>query len=461
MSNLDQMRKFVEPESVALFGVSSQRVGENARNILQNLLDCGYRGKLYPVNPNAAEILGVKAFPRIADVPAPVDLAVINLPRSLVPGVVQEFVQHGIRSIIIATQGFADAHDEEGRNLQKQLDELVRQSGARIVGPNSLGTANAFINFSSSYANLEMQKVPVGVVCQTGAFLFRFGEAVFVGKAIDLGNACDVSFADALEYFAQDDQVKVVALHIEGVRDGRSFIEAASRATRIKPVVALKTGGSPYAAGPVQSHTGSLVGRDEVWQAAFKKSGVIRVSDIDEFGDAVRAFSTLPPMRGGRVAFASISGGLGIVGIDACHRYGLQIARFSDRTMGQIAALCPVWQGVGNPADIWPAFIVQKQPLGKLLTESMSAVLSDPGVNALVLIWNVLLRHTATQLGEVVPQIARAFPHKPVVCSLFGAYAEEAMKELGKHDGIMATYTPERAVRALGLLHRYYSVHEG
>lgn len=458
---IEQMRKFVQPESIALFGVSSRQMGENSRNILQNLLHAGYRGKLYPVNPNASEILGVKAFQRIADVREQVDLAIINLPRQLVPGVVRECAESGITSIIIATQGFSDAHDEEGKNLQRELDELVKQRRVRILGPNSLGTANAFINFSSSYANIDMEKVPVGVICQTGAFFFRFGDSVFVGKVIDLGNASDIDVAEALEFYEQDDEVKVVAMHIEGVRDGKRFIEAARNTTRRKPVVALKTGKSPYAAGAVQSHTGSIVGRDEVWEAAFKKAGIIRAADIDELGDCARAFSTLPPMKGKRVGIASISGGMGIVGIDACYKYGLEPGKFSPKTMEKIASLCPAWQDVGNPADIWPAFIVQKQPFNKLLTESMSAILSDEGVDGMVLIWNVLLRSVATQIGEVVPEVAKAYPHKPIVCSLFGTHAEEAKRELEKNGKIMVTYSPERAIRVLGHLSRYSAYREG
>ena len=454
------MKKFIEPRSVALFGVS-RRTGENSRNILQNMLSNGYRGKLHPINPNATEILGMKAHHRVADIDEEIDLAIINLPRSVVPGVVRECIEHGIESIIIETQGFADAIDEEGKQLQKEIDKLVKQSGVRILGPNSLGTANAFINFSSSYARLDMANVPVGVICQTGAFLFTFSETRFIGKAFDLGNACDVDCADAMEYFEQDEETKIVALHIEGVRDGKRFIESANRLARRKPVIALKTGRSAYAAEAVQSHTGSLAGRDEVWEVALRKSGVIRVNDIDELTDSVRAFSTLPLMNGTRVGIVSISGGLGVVSLDACYKYNLEPARFSPATMERIKALSPSWQGVGNPVDIWPTVMVLKRPINTILTNTIDNILNDCEVDAVLLIWNVLLRETARRIRQVLPKLAEAHPDKPIVCCLFGPYAKGAKHGLEQSGRVMVTDTPERAIRALSHLARYSAFSRG
>jgi len=261
MNVVEQMKRFVEPKSVAIFGVSRR---PNIHHILQNLLSYGYQGKIYPINPNATEILGVKTYSRIADITDEIELAIINLPRSLVPGIVRECVEHGIQSIIIETQGFADAIDEKGKQLQREIDKLIKESHVRILGPNSLGTANAFTNFSSAYSKLNMAKIPVGIICQTGVFFHHLSQLVLVGKGIDLGNACDIDFADAMEYFEQDSETKIVVLHIEGVRDASRFITTANRLAQKKPVLALKTGRSELATEAVQSHTGSLIGKDEV-----------------------------------------------------------------------------------------------------------------------------------------------------------------------------------------------------
>jgi len=453
--SIEQMKKFVEPRSVAIFGVSSKRIDENSRNILRNLASSGYRGKLYPINPKASEILGVKTYPRIADVNDDIDLAIINLPRTQVPGVVKECIEQGIQAIIIATQGFADAVDEEGKQLQREIDELIKKNGIRVLGPNSLGMANAFINFSSAFVRLHMEKVPVGLICQTGVFLFEFSETVFIGKAFDLANACDVDFADAMEYFEQDDEIKVVALHIEGTQDGKRFIEAARRLARVKPVIALKTGRSANAAEAVQSHTGSLAGRDEVWEVALKNSGIIRVNDIDEFADLARAFSMLPLMRGNRIAVASVSGGLGVVSIDACYKYNLEIATFSPQTLERLKGLMPSWQGVGNPADIWPACMVLRHPVTHVITEVLDTILSDDGVDATLLIWNIELRRTGANINEVVPKLAETYRDKPLVCCLFGTDFEHVRDKLRKSGAFMFTDTPERAIRALGRLAQY------
>lgn len=454
MNVVEQMKGFIEPKSVAIFGVS-RHAGIHSRSILQNLLDYGYRGRIYPVNPNATEILGVKAYPRVAEINDGIDLAIINLPRTVVPGVVGECIEHGIQSIVISTQGFADAVDEEGKQLQREIDELVKKNGVRILGPNSLGTANAFINFSSSFAKVSFAKQPIGVICQTGAFFFKQSGSAIMGKGIDLGNASDIGFTEGLEYYEQDDEIKVVALHIEGVRDGKRFIKTASRVARRKPVIALKTGRSAYAAGVIQSHTGSLAGKDEVWEAALKTSGVIRANDIDEFCDLAWAFSSLPLMKGTKIGIISISGGLGVASIDACHRYNLELAEFSPTTMERIKAMSPSWLGIGNPVDLWPPFMVLKQPLNKLLTDALDTVFSDAGVDAVLLVWEVWLPQIETQICQLLPKMADAYPDKPLVCSFFGAYAEGAKRRLQQSGRIMVTDTPERAIRALSHLARY------
>jgi acyl-CoA synthetase (NDP forming) len=288
------MKNFVEPESVALIGVSRSAapISGLKLDILGHLLDYGYKGRIYPVNPHAGEILGIKAYHSIGEVAGAIDLAVINLPRSLVPGATRECVERGISAITIVTQGFADANDAEGQQLQTEIDEIIKGK-ARVLGPNTFGTANAFINFSSSFVKMTMKLVPIGLICQSGVFMLGYTDLALVGKGIDLGNGCDVDFADALGYFEQDNDVRVVAPHIEGMRDTGRFLRVANRVAHKKPMVALKTGRSGLAAEAAQSHTGSLVGKDEVWEVALKQSGITRVTNIDELGDMVKVFCTL------------------------------------------------------------------------------------------------------------------------------------------------------------------------
>ncbi len=454
MNAAEQMKKFVEPESVVLFGVS-RRTEEGTYNILKNLLNYGYQGRIYPVNPNATEILGVKTYPRIADIEdSKLDLAVINLPRSLVPRIIKECIERNVKSIIIVTQGFNDANDKEGKQLQKEIDELIKKNGVRVLGPNSLGTANAFINFSSSFTRLTMVKVPIGIICQTGAF-FALPELRLLGKAIDPGNSCDLDVTDSLEFFEQDDQVNVIAMHIEGTKDGKRFLDVAGRTTRKKPIVALKAGRSEYAARAAQSHTGSMVGKDEVWDAAFRQSGIIRVSDMEEFSDAARAFSLLPLMAGKRIGIISTSGGVGIMSIDACHKYNLEIARFSPRTLKRINTWSPSWQNVGNPADMWPAIMVSDQPQIKVLSDTADAILSDDCVDSTLLVWWVQTHQICAEFCQVFEELTGVHKNKPLVFSLHGRYAEEVKRKLEPGSRIIDFYSPDRAIRALGHLARY------
>jgi len=455
MDVVTQMKKFMEPESVALIGVSRQ-TGGNTFNILGELLKCDYQGKIYPINPNTSEILGVKAYPSMRAVAEEIDLAVVNLPRSLVPGAVEECTAKGIPAIIIVTQGFADASDEEGKQLGKELDELIRKSGVRILGPNSIGTANAFTNFSSSFGGTEMGKFPAGLICQTG-FFFGGGYGFRPwGKILDLGNNCDVDFADGLEYFEQDAETKVIALHIEGVRNIKRFLEVARRVTQKKPIVALKTGRSDLAAKAAQSHTGSVVGKAEMWDVALKQSGITSVSDLDELNDMVEVFTLLPLMKGRGIGIATGSGGLGVISIDACKRFGLELANPPTRLVKQISAMSPPWLNVGNPVDFWPSVMVLKQPPYKVIEITLRGLLSDPGVDAALLVWaGVNTLANCAELCKVLEKLIQNYPDKPLIPCVYGCFAEELKNTLRKADKTAAFSIPDRAIRALGHLADY------
>jgi acetyltransferase len=206
------MKLFLEPHSIALVGISGD-TGPEARNILQNLLSRGYKGKLYPINPRCDEILGVRAYGSVSDLPETPDLALILTPRHLVPRLVKECIDKGIKAIAIVAQGFADS-DEEGRRMQQEIIATARSAGARILGPNTFGVANAFINLNTAFVLTRMEKIPIGVICQTGFFFAGFPRMSVVGKALDVGNTSDVDFVDGLTYFEKDEDVKIVVLYV-------------------------------------------------------------------------------------------------------------------------------------------------------------------------------------------------------------------------------------------------------
>lgn len=454
MGIVEQLKQFLEPQSIAIIG-ASRSTGEGSYNVLENLLGYGYQGRVYPVNPNANEILGVKTYSRVGELPEKVDLAIVSLPRSLVPGVVKECVDEGISAMTIVTQGFGDADDDEGKRLQEEIDHLVEGSGVRVLGPNTFGTANAHIKFSSSFIKTKMAELPVGLICQTGAFFVGFGDLKLLGKGVDVGDACDVDAADALEYFEQDEETKVIALHVEGVRDGRRFLKAVSRVAEKKPVVGLKTGRSKSAARAVQSHTGSLAGRDEVWDTALRSSGVIRTTDIEDFCDAIMAFCVLPRMRGRRVGITTYTGGFGIMGVDACERCGLELAELSPATVEGLSALSPPWLAVGNPLDIWPGNMISGHPLSQMEEAAVKSLLADPKVDAVLCIFAAYKPALHFELRQIVEEAAESHPEKPVVFYIYGPFYEEVKKGLEATGRTRVFSSFDRAACALGHVASY------
>jgi len=444
---------------VALVGVS-RYTGEGAFNILENLLSYGYQGRIYPINPSVSEILGVKTYSSVVEVADNIDLAVIATPRSLVPQLVKECADSNIKAIVIVAQGFSDASDKEGKQLQKEIDNIAKAGQARILGPNTFGTANAFINFSSSFVKIKMKKQPIGVICQTGVFFVGFSEIAFIGKGIDLGNACDVSFSEGLEYFENDSETKVVALHIEGMQNPKAFADISQRITPKKPVLALKTGQSEQAAKASQSHTGSLTGRKEAWQAAFKQAGVIQVSDLEELIDLARTFSVLPLMKKSKIGVTTLSGGLGIMAIDACKNLGIGIDRLSPKTQKLLDTMAPSWLKVSNPVDIWP-LMMTSQPVMKPLIDGLEALLADHELGAVLFIGAAFDEKWGTGLCHLLSELAAAHQDKSLVCCIYGPYAEQAIKEMQDADKVVGFPTPERAMRALARLNEYSLLRSG
>ena len=314
------MRKFFDPKSVAVIGVP-RKTGAGAYNNVEAIINYGYKGHIYPVNPKAEEICGLKSYPSVLEVPQPVDLAVISVGRDRVLPIFEECVQAGIRRVIIVSQGFAEA-DARGAKLQEQIVSLAREHEVRVLGPNTMGVLNNFRNLNISFGNRSVsEKVPqVSLISQTGMMLWapvRFGYQDW-GKAIDIGNSCDVDFVDALEYFDNDPETRVIVMHMEGIERGEEFLKTTTRITNHKPVIVLKTGRSKAGAKSAVSHTASLVGEDEVFDAVFRRAGIIRVKNGSELRDAVRALLLLQEMEGPRLGIITITGAAGIMSLDAC-----------------------------------------------------------------------------------------------------------------------------------------------
>lgn len=353
------MQGFLEPESVALIGVTRQS-GAGSYNNLEVMLRYGYKGRIYVVHPQASEICGFETYASINQVPEVPDLAVISIGRDRVLPVFQECVQKGVQNVLIISQGFADA-DKEGERLQKELSRIARDNKVRILGPNTMGTLNAFFGFSTAFVDIprDPSPPPLTLVVQSGIFLAGFEFFTHrMGKAIDLGNCCDLDFVDVLNFLEADPQTEIIVLHMEGLSRGRDFLQTASRIIQKKPILVLKTGRSSEGAKAALSHSGSMVGEDGVFQQAFDKAGVIRVNNMIELLAASKAFLNYKPMQGPRIAVITVAGATGVMSADACGDYGLELAPFPQRIEDELKNHRMPWFRLHNPVDIWPIGMV-------------------------------------------------------------------------------------------------------
>lgn len=447
----DVLKFFMEPRSVAVVGVS-RKSGPDSFNLMENMLRSGFQGEVFPVNPHADMILGVKAYSRIREIHRHVDLAVITLPRDLVVPTIHECGTAGVKAAIVVGQGFADA-DAAGKRLQMQIAEIARAGGPRVLGPNTLGVVNNFNSFTTSFMPLSRDKAPIGLVCQSG--LFFVGADNFtgkIGKGIDIGNACDVGFCECLEYLGRDREVEVIAVHMEGVRHGRKFLSIAQRVARQKPIVVFKTGESESGARAAASHSGSMAGDFVVCRTALRQAGLLFLHQGDKMGDAVRTLLHQPPLKGDRIAVITATGAGGIAASDALERYGLRLARLRPETLRVLGALSPEWMPLGNPLDTWPS--VMSHGIRETYRQTLRAVLADPEVDGVLCISLALdpdeyafLDASGVLSDEVDPCVK-----KPVVAWFYGPFTNEITEKFEGIKGLSAYHTVDRAAWALSLL---------
>ena len=449
-----QLKAFLEPQSLALVGIS--RSTGNGTNVLENLLDYGFASKLFPVNPNTTEILGIKTYASIADIPEKVDLAVILTPRSTVLPLVEECAQNGIKAVIVEAQGFADAIDGEGNNLQHRLTSIARETGTRIIGPNTFGVGNAFMNLCTAFASFKPERVPVAAIGQSGIVFAGMTDFPFMGKVIDLGNACDVGFSDALEYFGEDPDVKVIILYIEGLReDGRRFLEIARKTAKKKPIVAIRGGQTEEGAKIVRSHTGSLAGKNEIWKAAFRQNGITEVGDVGELEDVAKAFLHLPLPKGNKLGIMTYPMAYGVMSTDACIKYGLEVAKLSPKTMMELQKLFPSWVSAGNPVDLAvPSFVLRRDPQESFQT-LLKTLLSDPEISGAVIITPTPGLGMSLDHSQVLAEIAHS-SEKPLLTWVYCYDAEKSGIKKYEENGILVFPTLERAIRAFSRLYDHY-----
>jgi len=451
------MHQFMDPKSVALIGIS-RRSGPGSFNLMEIMSDFGYCGEIYPVNPHAGEILGKKAYPNVTAVKKKIDLAVITAPRQTTLNILQDCAAANIKAAIVVNQGFNDA-DSLGRQMQRQMSEMAARAGIRILGPNTLGVINSFAGFTTSFMPVARQRVGVGLICQSGIhFVGPTQFSGMIGKGVDLGNACDIGFYDALNYFAEDPEIKIIAIHMEGLNRGREFLSLAARVVKEKPIVVHKSGHSETGAQAAMSHTGSLAGNYELLRAALKQTGVTFLEAGGQMPAAVKTLGNLAPMKGNRVAVITFSGGAGIMISDGLEKHGLRLASLGSAVIDQVAALSPGWMPLSNPLDIWPA--VMKHGAGKVYSETLKAVMKDPRVDGIICVAIAPLpEFSFLNVAEALNDAVETSPaKKPVTGWIYGPNTAEVQKQFESRNRIMIYPTLELAAQALAWLRDRYQV---
>jgi acyl-CoA synthetase (NDP forming) len=380
---LAKFKPIFYPRSIAVIGASADR-GKFGGMFLNSLLSFGYKGKVYPVNPRETEILGLNSYARVSEIPEVVDFAVITVPADLVPGVVRECLTKGIKAAEILTAGFREL-GERGQELEEEIARIAKE-GIRLIGPNCFGvycpTGGITIMPGGDFSK---ESGSVGLISQSGGWAVRVprlgnGLGIKFSKVISYGNACDINECDLLEYLGQDPEIKIIAGYLEGVKDGRRFLQVLQKVCHTKPVILWKGGFSPGGARAVYSHTGSLSGAETVWKALFRQTGAIRVNSLAELLDTLLAFYYLPPIRGRKTAVVGGGGAIGVSAADNCEQAGLFIPLFSDRLQQKLKTLLPpVGASYRNPVDVGSPY-----PPPGMLREVLRAVVSEGDIDMII-----------------------------------------------------------------------------
>ncbi len=443
------INNFLNPKSVALVGIS-RKTGRGAFNILENLIEFGYRGKIYPVNPNADEILGFKACQNVQSLPEGIDLAVIVTLRDIVPEIVDNCAARKIKGAIIISEGFGEA-DDKGKLLQRQIDDIVAKKGIRVLGPNSVGVVNSFNNFSSAFVLLPKYLTPVALISQSGGFFDGFAGCPF-GKGIDLGNTSDINFIDAISYFEKDNDIRAIVLHMEGITNVSEFMRVCRQVARSKPIIVIKGGRSESGSKASASHTGSLSGSEALYSAMFRQSNIIQVDSISVIGDIVKAYLSLPPFKGKRAAVITPTGAAGIISLDSFEKYGFQPAVLSKKTIDRIAHLFQPWINVGNPVDILSAGMAHGYKY--VYQTVLEACLQDKNIDIVLVVCGAYTLKT-------IKTMAANYPDKPVVAWILGADQFFISKQAEKYNFQAYYSSPNRALYALKVVREYYRQRDG
>jgi acetyl coenzyme A synthetase (ADP forming)-like protein len=444
---------FFRPQGVALVG-ASRDPAKLGYAVLRNLMQHGYTGPVYPVNPKANEILGAHCYPSILDVPDPVELVVIIAPAATTPAIMQQCGQRGIKAAIIISGGFSEA-GPAGAELERQVTDIARRHHIRLIGPNCIGVIDTHTPLDTSFGPAMPKPGVITFMSQSGAVCggvidWALGAGIGLSRIVTLGNQADLTETDILEGLADDDETHVIAMYLEGVDGGRRFVDVAQSISMRKPILAIKAGYTEAGRKAAASHTGSLAGADSAYRAAFHQAGIIRVPHIEALFDAAISLANQPLPHGERIVVLTNSGGPGVLASDALMANGLRLATLTDETRFCLRQFLQPHASVTNPVDMLGGADERDY------ARALDALLKDPGVDAVLVINVPQVLVPAVRIVRGIAEVVHRFQAenvaKPVMTCLIGDVSLDEAIEFMRQAQLPLFPFPERAVSALAAM---------
>jgi acetyl coenzyme A synthetase (ADP forming)-like protein len=439
---------FFNPQAVAVVGASRtpEKLGYG---VLHNVIQHGYEGAIYPINPKASEILGIKCYPSVLAVPGPVDLAIVLIPSKYVADVLVECGEKGVKGAIVISAGFREV-GHEGWQREREIVDIARRHGMRLIGPNCLGIIDTVASLNASFAVGMPRQGTIAFMSQSGALCTSVldmaqADAVGFSRFVSLGNKADTNEITFIEAWEHDPHTRVIMAYVEGVEDGAEFMRVARRVSQQKPIIAIKSGTTNAGSRAVSSHTGTLAGSERAYEAAFAQSGVLRARSVQELFDYSIAFARQPLLQNDRIAIITNAGGPGIMATDACERAGLQLASLEPETMNSLRDALPAAASVLNPVDVLGDALADRYGL------ALQAALHDPNVGGALVILTPQVMTQVQATAQAVGELAQG-SGKPVFgCFMGRGTVEPGIQVLNRY-AVPNYPVPERAVAAMAAM---------
>ncbi|MDA8165429.1 MAG: acetate--CoA ligase family protein [Desulfobacteraceae bacterium] len=451
-----ELAAIFRPSAIAVVGASG-RPGSVGQSVFSNILYGGFAGTIYPVNLTAHSINGVRAYRSLAEIPDPVDLAVLIVPAAATPAMAREAAAKGVKGLIVISAGFRET-GPAGAEIERELQTVCHEHGMRLIGPNCLGVINTDpeVRLNASFARRRALPGHIAFISQSGALCtavldFAAKRNMGFSKFISVGNKADVGELALIRYLHEDPQTRVIMMYVEELRHGFEFIETVREITggdRPTPILAIKSGRTAAGAKAASSHTGSLAGSEEVYNALFQQAGIFRVQTIEELFDYAIAFGNQPLPRGNRIAIVTNAGGPGIMATDVTIQTGLRLAPFEETTTAALRSHLPAAANIANPVDVIGDARMDRY------RDALEAVLADGNVDGVIFILTPQSMTEIEATARVIPDLARQ-SGKPVIASFMGLMDVSPGVEILEANRIPHYHFPETAARAMAALYQY------